>query len=268
MRYRFIGILLLVSISMVTGWEDLTEGIASIYILDYDKGMWIDDYPELVMNTTFQSLNIPLDENISIDFKLSNWSYYFLFQKVPLIETNPFLTFKINPGGVAPWDNDSYLLVAGNNSHAGISFVNDFNNMTGSPISGFVYYPELGGLAFFDFWNQSLIPLNHKVQNLGSNLSSWNDCYCDDYYTTSKGYITPYGKSPLDVLLTLETKETGEINHEKQDSSLGDNTATSLNSVIMMQAEAMKEIYTRLKYLEFDNAELLARVTYLEKKCG
>jgi len=95
-------------------------------------------------------------------------------------------------------------------------------------------------------------PFSHKEYDLGKVGKSWNDCYCDDYVTTSKGWLSS-STSAVDIVSLINTKEDGEVDHATVDKSLeGDSGygTLSLNALTIANSNAIRELNAKILLLE------------------
>jgi hypothetical protein len=177
-----------------------------------------------------------------------------------------------SPGGNHYFSNAQsnafFRLIAGDNDRAGLSgfsgdgerFVALKYNTTQN--AGMFYFATTDGAIVFNprtGGGGSVRPYSNKEDDLGTASYSWDDCYCNNYRTTSRGYSgTP--EEALAAVIRIETLPNGEINHSSVDSSLGDDETISTNAVTFANSKAIFALLERIEKLE-------SRIKELEDKC-
>ena len=254
---------------------------------------WIYDlYNESNTNLTIEKWIYDLYNESAVNLSISRWPYNesavnitidsrWSFSDIAWIdEQNSIYSNKsINNGDVnisgnlsvsQIFSNNFYISTDRSSSLAGRSF----GIITGDNHSTFIYYPiayNTSRFAYIDFGinrnsftdgitvncigctTPSFLPYTTKAMNLGLPAQSWDNCYCDDYTTTSRGWMPNKDISALDALKTLDTMENGEINHFLQDSSFRNNdneNTTSLNAVLFASVDAIRKLDEKISVLE------------------
>ena len=90
----------------------------------------------------------------------------------------------------------------------------------------------------------SLRPEDNKEDDLGEADISWDNCYCDDYVTTSRGFLSS-STSAIDTVKILRTNPDGEVNHDTVSKSLegeAGHGTLSVGALGMANSQAIKEL--------------------------
>lgn len=111
--------------------------------------------------------------------------------------------------------------------------------------------------------DRKFIPWSHKEYDLGESSRSWDDCYCDDFHTTSRGYLGT-GQKAFESISKIRTGIDGEIIHETVDPELGTETDVSLNAVTFANSKAITYLMQKIENLEEENKNLRERLEELE----
>ncbi|MFC2163335.1 hypothetical protein ACFLRF_06600 [Candidatus Altiarchaeota archaeon] len=167
-----------------------------------------------------------------------------------------------------PMSNAFFKIAAQTDGRAGIAGYSDDGERlvmfkyNGTSNNGMFYIANTGGDIVLNprtGSGGSLRPYNTKEDDLGSSIRSWDDCYCDDYWTTSRGYSgTP--DDALNAVTQIVTLPNGEIDHGSVDPSLGDDETISTNAVTFGNSKAISALLRRIEYLE-------SKIKELEDKC-
>lgn len=85
-----------------------------------------------------------------------------------------------------------------------------------------------------------LLPWTTKEYDIGSGGMSWDDCYCDDFHTTSSGWLPVEGSMrAIDAIKTIKVKHDGQLDHDALDLSFNtDGTNETFNLMVGITANS------------------------------
>lgn len=236
------------------GWNynGITCGTPTVNTDSYSDSAWINNNDGTISNISINKGNIIISGNLTI---LNNTEQQLKIQNINGAITlmsvgSPALRF------TSIVDNPIFQIwgTKDNVEQVQLHFRPDNNASRDVRLKVFSNINNQYGLVLeTDSSDKMFIPKTTKEYNLGSSSYSWDNCYCDDYITTSRGWIKPTNKTALNVVNTIYTNPiTGEIDHSLQDNSLNDESgkAISLNAMILVQSEAIKELEKEIESLK------------------
>ena len=155
---------------------------------------------------------------------------------------NNNMGFYFRKNGLLTW----YIHMAKNQNFIFRDRITGANSLILEP-EGNVLFGPAGG---------KVLPEAHKGTDFGSPQSSWGACYCDEYHTTSRGYLGD-GQGAYDAVSKIRTLSDGEVDHDSIDPSLREgDESVSINSVTFANSKAITYLMQRIESLEDENRAL------------
>ena len=160
--------------------------------------------------------NIYLNETQSPDSGIS--AHYYLTQPILSSSTNRTGFYFQNNVCDAGYNYEEFLVYYDHNcamtdGSLDVGFQmryndSDWGNLQfDSNIKGFTFNAKSG--------NTKVTSAINKKMSLGTASYSWDNCYCDDYYTTSRGWLsTTSTDSAIEIISNIKTLESGDFTIE------------------------------------------------------